>query len=227
VVHNAVRVRDFPFTAAKDGYALFLGRVCPEKGLPTAISAARAAGIPLLIAAKCTEPPEREYFERMVRPALGRGTTWLGEVGGEQKRRLLARARCLLFPIDWEEPFGMVLIEALACGTPVVAMRRGAVPEVVSHGLTGLLAERAEQLPDLLHEVGHIDPRACRAEAERRFDVARMAADYEAVYERVLDHRTLVGRAPHAPDDATPARHLRDRGPAGPAPLEGPGVAVG
>lgn len=227
VVHNAVPVRDFPFARSKQPYALFMGRVCPEKGLPTAITAARAAGIPLLIAAKCTEPAEREYFERTVRPQLGAGTTWLGEVGGERKRQLLARARCLLFPIDWEEPFGMVLIEALACGTPVVALRRGAVPEVVSHGLTGLLAEQPDQLPHLLHAVGRIDPRACRAEAERRFDVARMAADYEAVYERVLAHRAHVGPAAPRPDGGTAARHLRDRGAARPASLEGRASPVG
>jgi len=226
MVHNAVRVRDFPFLRSKQPYALFMGRVCPEKGLPTAITAARAAGIPLLIAAKCTEPTEREYFERRVRPALGAGATWLGEVGGERKLQLLAGARCLLFPIDWEEPFGMVLIEALACGTPVVALRRGAVPEVVTHGLTGLLAEQPDQLPDLLHEVGRIDPGACRAEAERRFDVARMAADYEAVYERVLERSAPVGRAARAPE-GTAARHLRDRGAARPAPLEGRASPVG
>jgi glycosyltransferase involved in cell wall biosynthesis len=204
VVHNAVRVLDFPLVVHKEDYALFLGRVCPEKGLPGAITAARAAGVHLLIAAKCVEPAERAYFDRAVRPLLGEGVTWLGEVGGERKLRLLGRARCLLFPIEWEEPFGMVLIEALACGTPVVALRRGAVPEVVTHGRTGLLADVAQELPRLVHEVTRIDPRVCRAEAELRFDVTRMAREYEAVYERIL------GMAPtRAPDLAAVGSHSR------------------
>jgi glycosyltransferase involved in cell wall biosynthesis len=185
-VHNAIRVSDVPFSQEKEDYALFLGRANPDKGMPAAIEAARAAGVPLRIAAKCVEPDEVEYFESEVRPLLGRGVTWLGEVGGDEKFELLGRARCLLFPIDWEEPFGMVLVEALACGTPVVALRRGAVPEVVEHGVTGFFTDRAEELPALLEAAASLDPRRCREAAEQRFDVSRMAAEYEEVYRRVL-----------------------------------------
>jgi glycosyltransferase involved in cell wall biosynthesis len=185
-VHNAIQVQDFPFEPTKDDYAMFLGRACPEKGMRTAIDAARAAGVHLLIAAKCTEPAERAYFDADIRPALGRGVTWLGEVGRARKLGLLSRARCLLFPVDWEEPFGMVLIEALACGTPVVALDRGAVGEILEHGVTGLVGRSVDELPGLLRDVVRLDPRACRSSAERRFDVGRLAAEYEGVYRRVL-----------------------------------------
>jgi len=196
-VHNAIRVADFPFSSEKDDYVLFLGRACPDKGMPAAIEAARAAGIHLRIAAKCVEPDEVEYFESEVRPLLGKGVTWMGEVGGDEKFELLGRARCLLFPIDWEEPFGMVLVEALACGTPVVALRRGAVPEIVEHGVTGFVTDDADELPALLQDVGRLDPRSCREAAERRFDVSRMAEEYEAVYRRVLRE-----------DSRWPSRHV-------------------
>jgi glycosyltransferase involved in cell wall biosynthesis len=192
VVHNAIRVRDFPFEPHKDDYAMFLGRSCPEKGMRTAVDVARAAGVPLVIAAKCTEPAEREYFDAQIRPVLGRGITWLGEVDQSRKLRLLSRARCLLFPIDWEEPFGMVLIEALACGTPVVALDRGAVGEIVEHGVTGLVGSSASQLPDMLRDVARLDPRSCRRSVEQRFDVGRLASEYEAVYRRVLADASAV-----------------------------------
>jgi glycosyltransferase involved in cell wall biosynthesis len=206
-VHNAIRVEDFPFTRDKEDYALFLGRACADKGMPNAIHAARSAGIPLRIAAKCVEDAEVAYFDAEVRPLLGPGVEWLGEVGGADKLELLGRARCLLFPIEWEEPFGMVLVEALACGTPVVALRRGAVPEIVEHGVTGFVTDDPDELPALLRAVDRLDPQRCRQEAERRFDVARMAAEYEAVYQRVLGEQArwpspapgFPGRDPKTP----------------------------
>ena len=185
-VHNAVDVRSFPFRADKSDYALFLGRVSPDKGLLDAITAAGRAGVELVVAAKAVEPAERSYFEDVVRPLLGPGVHWAGEVDGAAKRLLLARARCLLFPISWSEPFGMVMIEALACGTPVVALRRGSVPEVVRDGVTGLVCDSVEQLPGALRRVAELAPAACRADALARFDVARMCEDYLGVYRRVL-----------------------------------------
>jgi glycosyltransferase involved in cell wall biosynthesis len=166
-----------------DLFALFLGRMGPDKGAHLAIAAARAAGMPLVLAAKCSEPAEHAYFEQQVRPHLGAEVTWVGEADTGTKQDLLARARCLLFPVRWQEPFGIVLVEALACGTPVVALAGGSVAEIVSHGRTGLVAARPDDLPALLAQVGGIDPAACR-QAAWRFDVAAMVAGYEAIYAR-------------------------------------------
>ena len=186
VVHNAVPVDDYPFRADKDGFVLSLGRLDPSKGAHLAVDAARAAGRRLVLAGKCTEPPERRYFDEAVRPRLGPDVEWLGEVDNATKLELLAGASCLLFPLQWEEPFGMVMIEAMACGTPVVALRRGAVPEVVAHGSGGLVCDRADELPAAIEQVGSIDPAACRRLARERFDVSVMAAGYESLYARCV-----------------------------------------
>ena len=146
-VHNALRVDGFPFRDEKEDWVFFLGRCVQDKGMHVAIDAARAAGRRIVLAAKCTEPLEKAYFEAEIAPRLGPDTEWLGEVSSAEKKELLSRAGCLLFPILWEEPFGMVMIEALACGTPVVALRRGSVPEVVIDGLTGIVCDDPDELP--------------------------------------------------------------------------------
>lgn len=186
-VHNGVRVSDFPFGARKEDFVLFLGRCSPEKGMDVAIDVARRAGRHLMLAAKCNEPAEHAYFAQHIRPRLGPDVTWLGEVGGQQKLDLLRRARCLLFPIQWDEPFGMVLIEALSCGTPVVALRRGSVPEVVQHGVTGLMSADIGRLPELIDQVQAISPATCRRVAHERFDIDQMARGYEQLYLQLVD----------------------------------------
>lgn len=199
-VHNALHPGDWPFSATKGDYALFLGRFSPDKGPDLALHAAHEAGVPLVLAAKCSEPGERRYFEETIRPLLGPGDTVVGEADTTRKRALLAGARCLLFPVRWEEPFGMVLIEALACGTPVVALRAGAVPEIVTHGVTGLIADDPAALPAALHRVTALDPYDCRRAAETRFGVDGLAAGYEAAYRTVLlrhrNGRPAVARRP-------------------------------
>lgn len=188
-VHHAVCVSEFPFHEDKEDWALFLGRMSPDKGAPEAVEAARAAGMPLKIAAKCVEPEEEAYFAEYVEPLLGPDVEWLGEMGGRDKLELLGRARCLLFPIQWDEPFGLVMIESLACGTPVVAIARGSVPEVLEHGRTGLLAEDESELPGLLRQVGDLAPADCRAAAEERFDIPRMVDEYVRVYHEAMERR--------------------------------------
>ena len=185
-VLNAIRVRDYPFRPDKDDYALFLGRMNPDKGAHIAIDAARKAGRRLLLAAKLNEPAEQAYFDEQVEPRLGNGIEWLGEAGGERKRELLGRAGCLLLPLQWEEPFGLVMIEALACGTPVVTLRRGSVPEIVTDGVTGLVRDDPAELPAALAAVAGLDPYACRQRAERDFDLPVMVSRYEQVYRRLL-----------------------------------------
>jgi glycosyltransferase involved in cell wall biosynthesis len=188
-VHNAIRVADYPFRADKDDYALFLGRMNPEKGAHVAIDVARKAGCRLLLAAKLNEEAEQEYFDAEIQPRLGDGIEWLGEADAERKRDLLGRARCLLFPLQWEEPFGLVMIEAMACGTPVVTLRRGSVPEIVTDGVTGFVRDDPAELPELMQAVGELDPHACRQRVEQDFDLPVMVSGYERVYRELLAGR--------------------------------------
>jgi glycosyltransferase involved in cell wall biosynthesis len=185
-VHNAIRTNTFPFRRDKEEFALFLGRYSPDKAPHLAIDAARAAGLPIVLAGKCAEPPERDYFTREVEPRLGRDTTVFGIADAAAKRDLLSRACCLLFPICWEEPFGLVMIEAMACGTPVVALRRGSVSELVVPGQTGVIVDRPEELPDAIGVARRLDPVLCRKHVEAGFTTSVMAAGYEAVYRRTL-----------------------------------------
>lgn len=185
-VHNGLDPENFRFRKEKEDWALFLGQCIPHKGMHTAIDAAREARVGIRIAAKCGEPAEIEYFESEIRPRLGDGVEWLGEVGGERKKSLLSAARCLIFPIAWEEPFGMVMIEAMASGTPVVALRRGSVGEIVDHGLSGLICDSAAELPAAMRQSAHLDPENCRKAAVSRFSSALMAERYESVYESVI-----------------------------------------
>lgn len=186
-VYNGVRTSTLPFRRDKDDFALFLGRLNPDKGPDTAIDVARQAGIDIVVAAKHQEPDEQRYFREVIRPRLGPGVHWVGEVDADEKRDLLARARCLLAPIRWEEPFGLVLVEAMACGTPVVALARGAVPEIVADGVTGFVRDDPAELPEAVRRVGEIDPAACRRHVARNFSVRAMVEGYERIYRRVLE----------------------------------------
>ncbi len=185
-VHNAIRAETFPFSPKKEEYALFLGRFHPEKSPHLAIDAARAAGLPIVLAGKCSEPIERAYFAREVEPRIGRDVTIFGVADAAAKRRLLSRAACMLFPICWEEPFGLVMIEAMVCGTPVVALRRGAVPEVIMDGQTGIIVDDPAELPDGIARARELDPVACRKHVEANFTVEIMAEGYEMVYRQAL-----------------------------------------
>ena len=183
-VYNGIPVRDYPFSAEKDDFALFLGRMSPEKAPHLAIDACREAGIDLVIAAKCNEPAERAYFEAEVKPRLGPGVEYVGEVGGQSKMDLFSRARCFVFPIQWEEPFGIVMVEAMACGTPVVALNRGSVPEIVDDGITGFVCTSPHELPEAIKRSDVIAPEDCRRRA-LKFDVSNMVAGYELVFQRI------------------------------------------
>ena len=186
MVHNAIPVAEYPLKTDKEPYALWLGRINPSKGVLIAIEVARAAGIPLVLAGKCSEPQERRYFEEQVEPNLGGEVEWAGEAKGADKKELLAGARCLLFPIQWEEPFGLVMIEAMACGTPVVGLRRGSVPEVVVDEVTGFVCEDPTELVSAVHKSNDIDPRACRKHVEAHFDTGVMVSGYEDIYLSVV-----------------------------------------
>ncbi|SUA79569.1 Capsular glucan synthase [Nocardia otitidiscaviarum] len=193
-VHNAIRPEEWPFRTEKQDYALFLGRYAPYKGPHLALDAAHAAGLRLVLAGKCNEPPEKKYFEEAVRPLLADGDDVFGEADAVAKRHLLAGARCLLFPIRWEEPFGIVMIEAMVCGTPVIALRGGAVDEVIEHGVTGFICDDPEQLPEFIARADEIDPYACRERVERLFASDRLASGYETAYRRAVAARVAAER---------------------------------
>src|SRR5664279_2075467 len=186
VIHHGLDLNAFPIGEVADDYFLFLGRMSPTKGAREAIEIARAAGVRLLIAAKMREPAEYRYFDEQVAPLLGDGISYLGEVGGAEKTRLLGGAKALLNPISWPEPFGLVMIEALACGTPVLTLPNGAAPEIVDDGVTGFLCADVEEMTKRMADIGDLDRRACRAAVERRFSTERMVADHVALYTRVL-----------------------------------------
>lgn len=202
VIHHGVDLTRHRVGGGDGGYAAFLGRMSPDKGVHTAIEVARRAGVPLRIAAKMREAPEREYFESRIRPELGGDVEYLGELGGTDKADLLAGATCLLNPIEWPEPFGMVMIEAMAHGTPVVVTPHGAAPEIVDHGVTGYVVSGIDRLVDAVHRVGELDRGACRRAVERRFSIERMAADHVELYQRRIDEglgRDLVAHGGLAP----------------------------
>lgn len=189
VVHNGIDLSMYPFREEKEDFLLFIGRSHPDKGPRRAVDAAAAAGLPLVMAVKSAESIEQEHWEDEVKPALPEGTRVMREIPHEEKVDLLQRARALLFPIDWDEPFGLVMIEAMACGTPVVATPRGAVPEVVVDGETGFVVPvdgYADAAAEAIKRAGDLDPRALRRRVEDRFSAEAMVKAYEAAYRRIL-----------------------------------------
>jgi glycosyltransferase involved in cell wall biosynthesis len=186
-VHNAIDVPSFPFQAKKDDHLLYLSRISPEKGPETAIEVARRTGKQLIIAGK-VDPADRDYYREHVAPQIdGYQVRFLGEADATLKRELYKRASCLLMPITWEEPFGLVMAEAQACGTPVVTFGRGAAPEIVRHGETGFVVDTIEEMVASVGRLKEIDPLDCRENVERRFDAPTMAANYVQVYRSIVE----------------------------------------
>lgn len=192
VIHHGVDLDAIEPSSVPGTYAVFLGRMNPDKGVHTAVEVARRAGVPLRIAAKMREPAEIAYFRDVIEPMLGGDVEYVGEVGGADKSALVRDAMCLLNPIAWPEPFGMVMIEALAHGTPVVAAPRGAAREIVRHGITGFLAEQVDGLVDGVLAATALDRSTCRWDAEQRFSMRRMAADHLELYESMLSDRRVL-----------------------------------
>jgi glycosyltransferase involved in cell wall biosynthesis len=195
-VHHGLPPDLLPFHATPDRYLAFLGRISPEKRVDRAIAIAKACGEPLRIAAK-VDPADREYFERDIEPLLDHALIeFVGEIGEAQKAEFLGRARALLFPIDWPEPFGLVMIEAMACGTPVVAFRGGSVEEIIDDGITGFVVGDIEAAVAAVARIDDVDRRGCRRTFERRFSDERMAAEYVRLYEETIErHRSPNGVA--------------------------------
>lgn len=189
-VHNGVDPTQFVAAHRPDGPVLWLARFTPDKGPDLAITACRAANLPLVLAGKCNEPPEQEYFDETIRPMLGDDIRPVLNADRETTTELLTEARCLIVPIRWEEPFGMVMIEAMASGTPVVALRRGAVPEIVEDGRTGWICDDPDELPDALKRVAELDPADCEARVREHFTADIAAERYEHIYQQVSRRRS-------------------------------------
>jgi glycosyltransferase involved in cell wall biosynthesis len=174
----------FSFHETPGNYLAFLGRISPEKRVDRAIEIAKRIGMPLRIAAK-TDKVDQEYFEAVIKPLLDhRLIEFVGEIGGREKEEFLGNAYAVLFPIDWPEPFGLVMIEAMACGTPVIAWRHGSVPEVMEDGVTGFIVEELDEAVQAIEKLASFDRRQCRQVFEKRFTADRMASDYVNIYER-------------------------------------------
>jgi glycosyltransferase involved in cell wall biosynthesis len=188
-VHHGLPADAFPFVAQPGEYLAFLGRIAPEKKPEVAIEVAKRVGLPLRIAAK-VDASDREYFEQVVRPLLDDPLIeYIGEVEDAGKAAFLGGARALLFPIDWPEPFGLVVIEAMACGTPVIARPCGSVPEIIEEGRTGFIGDTVDDLVEAVKRIDTIDRAECRRHVEHRFSVPRMVDDYEALYRRAVHAR--------------------------------------
>ena len=190
-------MKDFTFNDKSQNYLVWLGRITPKKGLIEAIKAAKLVKIPLKIAAKVDKNhlPDVEFYEKKIKPLFdGRQVQYLGEIGPVKKNALLKNALALLNPIKWNEPFGLVMPEAMACGTPVIAFDKGSVPEIVQNGKTGFIIPATDKngqsnikgLVDSIKKIYSIDRKKCRRQVEKKFSVEKMTDDYEKVYEKII-----------------------------------------
>ena len=183
-VHHGIDIAQFDFSGASGEYLLFFGRIHPDKGVYEAIQVAQRAGMKLVIAGIVQD---EHYFESRVEPYVdGDAVEYVGAVGPELRTQVLGRALALLHLISFDEPFGLSMVESLACGTPVIAFGRGSIPEIIKHGETGYIVENLEQAVEAVAAVSSLDRSACRGDAERRFSHTRMASDYVRVYREIL-----------------------------------------
>jgi glycosyltransferase involved in cell wall biosynthesis len=190
-VYHGLPNRELQFSTGSGGYLAFLGRISPEKRVDRAIDIAKACGCPRQIAAK-VDPADQRYFDQEIKPLLDHPLVeYRGEITEGQKGEFLGGAKALLFPIDWPEPFGLVMIESLACGTPVVAIRGGSVPEILEHGVNGFICDDVTEAIDATRRIHTLDRRTCRRGFERRFSAARMAEEYVQVYRRLAADAVL------------------------------------
>ncbi len=187
-VHHGMPEELLSPAPVKPSYLAFLGRICPEKRADRAIRIARRAGIPLKLAAK-VDRVDQEYFSSVVRPMLGSDAELIGEIDDRAKRWFLSGAHALLMPIDWPEPFGLVMIEAMACGTPVIAANCGSVPEIVEHGVTGFIVDSEDEAVTAVARVGELSRARIRERFRDRFSARRMAQDYVSLYQQLASER--------------------------------------
>ena len=188
-IYHGIQINKFAFNSKKGNYVAFLGRMSPEKGPLQAIRAAKKAKIPLIMAAKI-DLVDKEYFRKKIKPLIdGKSVKFIGEVNHRGKIKLLRNAAALLCLIQWEEPFGLVMIEALACGTPVIANNKGSVPELIQNGKTGFIVKNINEAVKAIHNIDQINRYDCRRSAEEKFSVEKMAEEYEKIYYKLLEKK--------------------------------------
>lgn len=195
-VYHGLPAGTYRCGSGKGGYLAFLGRIAREKRVDRAIQIALECGMPLKIAAK-VDPTDREYYESEIRPLLSKpNIEYLGEISEKEKPEFLGNAYAHLLPIDWPEPFGLCMIEAMACGTPTIAFGHGSVPEILNHGVSGFVVDSVPSAVQAVAKVGALDRAACRREFEERFDVCRMAKDYVRIYDSLIASQVGLPRPP-------------------------------
>jgi glycosyltransferase involved in cell wall biosynthesis len=214
VAYNAIDVASFPFQNQKRDHLLFLSRMSPEKGPILAIEVARRTGRRLVMAGK-VDAKDRDFFTREVEPLIdGEQIIFIGEADAALKRELYRDASCVLMPIQWDEPFGLVMPEAMACGTPVIVFNRGAAPEIVEDGETGFIVDTLDEMVSAVGRVQTIDPAFCRARAEQRFDAPIMTRRYLEIYESIIEaRRPWPAKASPAPAGAYVAEQIAELSP--------------
>ena len=189
-IYNAIDVRKYPYSKEKEDFFFYLGRFNPQKAPHLACKVAERLGEKLILAGKVSEKEECRYFDKNVKPHLSDKIRFLGEVSQKEKAELFSKAKGFLFPLQWDEPFGITTIEAQACGTPVVTFRRGAAPELVEHGVTGYVVETMDGFVEAARRIDEIDPKKCRERAKRMFRPEVMVDGYERIYEKILSSRS-------------------------------------
>lgn len=187
-VYNGLPLEKYPFSAEHDGYLLFVGRISMEKGVHLAIQVAQELDLPLIIAAKL-DKVDKPYFKEYVEEHLSERIKWIGEVTEEERNTLMSRAMAFLHPVTWREPFGLTLIESMACGCPVVALDRGSIPEIIADGRTGFVAHTIEEMFDAVARIDTIDRAECRRHALQNFSAHKMADGYEEIYQNILSEK--------------------------------------
>lgn len=185
-VYNGLEMDDYPFSPRAGSYLLFVGRISPEKAPHLAIEAASKTGLPLIIAAKLDEA-DREYYIKKVKPFLSKDIRWIGEVSLKERNELYSRALAFLHPATWEEPFGLTLIEAMACGTPVIAFNKGAIPEIILNKKTGFIVNDFQEMISAIKQIEKISRYSCRDHARNKFSAKKMTDGYEDLYRRVVE----------------------------------------
>jgi glycosyltransferase involved in cell wall biosynthesis len=188
-VYNGLPIEGYPFGEVAEDYLLFVGRISMEKGVHIAIEVAQELDMRLIIAAKL-ENVDRPYFKEYIEQGLSDRIEWIGEVNEEQRNALMSKALCLLHPVTWREPFGLTLIEAMACGCPVVAMNLGSIPEIIQNGKTGYVVENVEGMIEAVEGIQNIERSACREHALTNFNAKKMADGYEAMYVKMIEERS-------------------------------------